>query len=324
MFPKHLSSELRQYFWIAAVLTGFFLYLPFRYGGRFAPFAFAMGALELACAIAIYRRWRQAPLVYALGCVCLFSWGVTLWAIKGYSHTALWIALGGVFCGYGVLIIKNELLHSRLREHDEDREGDDSCATDGPFILPDVKDEYVDRLGHSYSQAFGALHAVHHIVPKSIWLHRYADYVVTIPPTDSRSSWLYGTLLLSTLSNSRVELILERPQEDTVGAIGTLSMLTQYYLENARLKEWNTMGTHPFYGEESQVRGLLFCKPPAYLKSELKMREGSTTLLYVAGITEQQLVAAQETDDAEGGFAGAKLLYEELEIVDRGIENLAN
>lgn len=323
MFPKHLSSELRQYFWIAAALTGFFFYLPLRYGGRFAPFSIAMGLLELFCAVAIYRHWRHTPLVYLLGCLCLFSWGVTLWMVKGYSHTALWITLGGLVCASGVFSLRNELRGHEVQETDDEleRQRDDE---DGPFILPDAKDEYVDELGARYSEAFGALHAVHHVVPKSIWLHRFADYVVTIPPTAERSSWLYGTLLISTLSNSRVELVLERPKEDTLGAIGTLSMLTQYYLENARLREWNTMGAHPFYGEESQVRGLLFCKPPAYLSSELKVGEGVITLLYVAGITEQQLSVAQTMDDNAGGFAGAKLLHETLEIAERGIAKLPN
>ena len=202
-----------------------------------------------------------------------------------------------------------------------EEETDASESTD-LFELPKEHVVHVDLLGEEYARTFGTPQWVHHIVPKPLWLHRYADHVITIPPTETRSTWLYGTLLVSALSGSPVELILERPEEDTIGAIGTLSRLTEYFVDHAPLEEWNTMGSHAFFGDDSTVRGLLFCRPPQLLADTLQLPTGEITILYVAGINEDQLTTAQTTDDELGDFAGARTLHAALRIAETGIANL--
>lgn len=192
------------------------------------------------------------------------------------------------------------------------------------FELSDHQATYVDKLAEQYETAIGKSQRVLHIVPKSLWLHKYADHVISIPPAGGRDSWLYGTLLISALSDTLVELVLERPREDTIGGVGTLAKLIQYYLENGRLDEWHTIGVFPFFGESSSVRGLLFCQPPDYLPNELHVNRKVIKLLYVAGITEDQLAEAQSKDDERGEFLGTKRLYADLGISSHGIAHLAN
>jgi hypothetical protein len=100
--------------------------------------------------------------------------------------------------------------------------------------------------------------------------------------------------------------------------------LTEYFADYAPLREWETMGRHPFFGEESSVRGLLFCRPPDGRAEVLELPTGKVRILYVAGISDDQLTTAQAADDELGDFAGAKALHAELRIAESGIANLPN
>lgn len=314
MTLNHLNSDQRQYFWMSVFLAGAFTWLGFKTDGLHSVFAISVASVEAGCALAIYREWRSAPWIYLAGCCGLAGWAVIRMFTDGYSHLSAAMLVGGVFSATGF-----HWLRKAMDEQDCETEVEESSDL---FELPRQHEVHVEELEKAYTDAFGVPQWVHHVVPKSVWLHKYADFVITMPPTENRPTWLYGTLLVSALSGAPVEFIIERPEEDTIGAIGTLSRLTEYVIDCAPLDEWNTMGCHPFFGEESSVRGLLFCKPPDSLPETIPHPSGSLGLRYVAGITEQQLETAEQTDDEAGNHAGAKALHAELRIAEAGIAHL--
>ena len=270
--------------------------------------------VETVCAVAIQRQWRHAPWIYLVGCFCLLAWAVLRLAAFGFSISTMAILLGSLLSATGFYWLREAERKNKIEE-----EADDSEA---PLELTDEQQSEVDAVTEAYSKAFGEARWEHHIVPKSLWLHPYAEHVITFAPTEGRPTWLYGTLLVSALSGTRVELIIERPEQDTIGAIGTLSRLIEYHVDHSPLAEWHTIGEHPFLGEDSAVRGLLICRPPACIPSSISAASEEISLLYVAGITGEQLAAAQATDDENGDLAGAKALHAKLRISDQGIANL--
>jgi hypothetical protein len=316
MTLHHLNSDQRQYLWMSVGLAGFLVYMAPKMDPLNSSSAFCLAGIEAACAIGIYRGWRFVHWIYLAGCLGLMAWAALRWNTNGYSSAKLLMMIGGLLGTTGFYWLGKAM---------QAEQPETECTADPElFELPKEHEKHLESLIAAYSEAFGPAQWVHHIVPKVLWLHKYADHVITIPPSGARTTWLYGTLLISALSNDRVELILERPHEDTIGAIGTLSRLTEYYLNNAPLKDWNTMGSYPFYGEDSPVRGLLFCPPPNGLASHLEILGADVRLRYVAGITEAQLTEAQALDEAQGNFAGAKSLHESLAIASEGIARLAS
>ena len=312
----HLNSDQRQYLWICLAQSAIFIYIGLPITWPFSTLALFIAVIETACAIAIYRNWRFAHWLYLLGCFGFVAWALLRWSTKGYSPSVIYMLIGGLAAATGFYWL------GKAMQAQQPQSTPSPTPASDLFHLPKQHEGYVDRLTAAYQSAFGPAQWVHHVVPKVLWLHRYADYIITIPPTAERTTWLYGTLLISALSNHPVELILERSEEDTIGAIGTLSQLTEYYLDHAPLEDWNTMGSHPFFGEDSSVRGLLFCPPPAALTDRLPIPPSPVRLRYVAGITEDQLTTSQALDDSESRFAGAKKLYTDLEISSAGISNL--
>lgn len=311
---KHLSSELRQDFFFSLFVAGCLAYLATKVGGGL-PLAttIASAACMLGASVGIYRVWLRAHWLFAAGILCFCIFGVHHLFLFGYSHLRLLGILATAYVAYDARDLGRELLrHAVMKEVDESE----------LFELPAEKEPYVEALNKAYARAFGPPRWVHHIVPKSIFLHPLADYVITIPPTDTRKTWLYGTLLISTQSDHTFELILERPEVDTLGAIGTLARLTDYVLELEPVEEWHTMGPAPFYGEDSDVRGLLFSKPPDELPQHLLLSSGAVDLLYVSGITKQQLETAQAADNEYGDFRGARSLHASLNIAQSGIANV--
>ena len=316
MSLSHLNSDQRQYFWMSLLLVGAFAYFALKIKGLYRMLAFAIIVVNGVCAFSIYRRWRHAHWIYLLGCLILIGWATMRFFAKGYTTQNMTMLIGGLLSATGFYWLRKAMMEEEL---DEKMEEDDSMDL---FELPKEHEEHVNSLIAAYGRSFGDPQWVHHLIPKPLWLHRYADCIVTIPPTETRPTWLYGTLLISALSESPVELILERPEEDTIGAIGTLSQLTQYFIDFSPLEEWHTMGTHPFFGAESSVRGLLFCKPPQMLADAFTLATGEISIRYVAGITEEQLATAQAADEELGDLAGVKALHATLRIAESGIANL--
>ena len=72
-----------------------------------------------------------------------------------------------------------------------------------------------------------------------------------------------------------------------------------------------------------QRKAYLFCPPPRGYPKCLHVGERSILIIYVAGITEADLLKAQALDDQKGDLAGAKALYEKLGIATTGIRYLA-
>lgn len=313
----HLNSDQRQYFWMSVIIAVAFAYLVPRASGLSLLFCATLVVVEIICAISIYRGWRHAPWIYLFGCLVMSGWGLAGFLTEGFSMKNLCMFCGGIASASGFYWLR--LAMSAGEEVDTE----DEMKMD-LFELPEEYEEQVKGLGQEYARLFGEVERVHHLVPLPLWLHRYAEFVVTIPPTETRSTWLYGTLLVSSLSGEAVELILERPERDTSGAIGTLARLIEYFADYAPLREWETMGRYPFFGEESSVRGLLFCRPPDGRAEVLELPTGKVRILYVAGISDDQLTTAQAADDELGDFAGAKALHAELRIAESGIANLPN
>lgn len=312
---QHLNSDLRQYFWSCAICAPLFIHLTFKMQGASTWFFAYIALADILCAVAIYRLWRSTPWIYLAGTLGMLSWGIYRIATSGYSHSSLGIIIGSLLMITGFHWIKVALIETHLSEIMEETD---------LFELPEEKKSHVDSLVKSYEGTIGKGLWEHFLVPRTLWIHRYADYIITIPPDENRNTWLYGTMLISTLTGERMELILERPERDTEGAIHTLCSLTEYIQDYSLLEEWHTMGLEPFYGEDSAVRGLLFCKPPQHLASSIPHPQGEIKLLYVAGITEEQLNNAQEQDTRNNDWSGAKALYEELGIAHLGISRLPN
>jgi hypothetical protein len=311
---SHLNSDQRQYFWMSAVIGALFLYLGFQARGVQSLMIFAIAVVELACALAIYRRWNCASLIYLAACILFILLGVIRWNIVGMNRNVGLMLAAGLMMLTGVYWLRKAMKVQQRTQNTD--------SADRAFSLPKERKPYFESLIQAYTDVFGPAQWTHHIVPKTLWLHPYADHIITFPPTENRPTWLYGTLLISTLSDSKTELILERPFEDTLGGIGTLARLTDYYLNHAPLHVWNTMGVYPFFGEDSPIRGLLVCSPPASLPRSLDHACGSIELRYLVGITEKQLSDAQATDDAAGDFTGAKALHAALNIDIAGIQYL--
>ncbi|MBI3465712.1 MAG: suppressor of fused domain protein [Planctomycetes bacterium] len=314
MHLRHLNSDQRYFFWLG-LLAGFvFTYLAISMDGILRVEVAIIAALEFGSAAAIYYRSRSALWACFAPSIALMSFAVLHWSAFGFSRFVAGLIAAGLF---GMIAAYSH--RAGLRGNDSEPE--DESVSD-MFVLPANRKQHVKQLVEAYQDAFGDPQWVHHVVPKTLWLHHYADHVVTIPPTDNRPTWLYGTLLISALSDNSVELILVRPDEDTIGAIGTLARLTEYYHDHSPLCEWHTMGPHPFYGDDSSVRGLLFCPPPAHLAKRLTLTDSEVKLVYVAGISHEQLERAQSVDDELGDFAGARKLHEELAIDSQGTANL--
>ena len=186
------------------------------------------------------------------------------------------------------------------------------------------KIDYLKALQEAMVEAFGPPEGKFHLIPKSIWLHPLVDYVATFPPHRERHSWLYATFALSALSDKPVELLIERPIEDMDYGLGNIAELMNYFLEYSEFDTWHSMGPGEVFGEDSPLRGFLFCPPPKALSQKIEAEGRTIDLIYVAGITEKELLGAQKQDDEFGEFRGAKALYEELDIENNGIAYLGN
>ena len=104
-------------------------------------------------------------------------------------------------------------------------------------------------------------------------------------------------------------------------AAGRKIRLLRSQAQSEVLDEWHTMGVFPFFGESSPVRGLLFCQPPDYLPSKLHVDRKVIRLLYVAGISEEQLTAGQSEDVERGQFLARKALLRLGDQVSRNCQS---